>query len=102
MNGVWRNICQDDCFIAYKSVNKIENATYQEISETTDFGSSDNGNCVRKCSQCHGLIRGEDKNLSWETMDYCNEECLGLSEILSYVYYITNALSQNLLNLKNV
>ena len=32
---------------------------------------------VRKCSQCGNMVSGDEKNLSWETMDYCNEECLG-------------------------
>jgi len=32
---------------------------------------------IRKCSQCSTMITGDEKNLSWETMDFCNEECLG-------------------------
>uniref|UniRef100_A0A1B6L1W1 TRASH domain-containing protein n=1 Tax=Graphocephala atropunctata TaxID=36148 RepID=A0A1B6L1W1_9HEMI len=33
---------------------------------------------VRKCSQCTSIVDGEDeKTLSWETMDFCSEGCLG-------------------------
>ncbi|XP_077301201.1 zinc finger protein without children isoform X2 [Arctopsyche grandis] len=31
----------------------------------------------RKCAQCQEPYVGNDKNLSWETMDFCNEVCLG-------------------------
>lgn len=32
---------------------------------------------VRVCMQCNSLIKNDDKNLTWETMDFCNEGCLG-------------------------
>lgn len=35
------------------------------------------GECKRKCSQCHMQITSNENTLSWETMDFCNEECLG-------------------------
>ncbi|KAF4521129.1 hypothetical protein B566_EDAN011946 [Ephemera danica] len=31
----------------------------------------------RRCSQCKQECGGTEANLSWETMDFCNEECLG-------------------------
>lgn len=31
----------------------------------------------RMCAQCSAPYLGNDKNLSWETMDFCNEGCLG-------------------------
>jgi hypothetical protein len=34
---------------------------------------------IRKCSQCNNVITGDEKNLSWDTMDFCTEECLGES-----------------------
>lgn len=32
---------------------------------------------VRVCMQCTNIIKNDDKNLTWETMDFCNEGCLG-------------------------
>ncbi|CAH2054747.1 unnamed protein product, partial [Iphiclides podalirius] len=32
---------------------------------------------VRHCSQCNSVLTSEDKMLMWETMDFCNEVCLG-------------------------
>ncbi|XP_068619525.1 zinc finger MYM-type protein 3 [Battus philenor] len=32
---------------------------------------------IRSCSQCHLLLNSEEKMLTWETMDFCNEYCLG-------------------------
>lgn len=37
----------------------------------------DNGEFIRACSECGMTILGEERNLSWETMDFCNEICLG-------------------------
>lgn len=32
---------------------------------------------VRQCAQCHLLVVVNEKTLQWETMDFCNETCLG-------------------------
>lgn len=32
---------------------------------------------IRKCYQCTVQLNLDDKNLTWETMDFCNEVCLG-------------------------
>lgn len=32
---------------------------------------------VRQCAQCSSLVTINDKSLQWETMDFCNETCLG-------------------------
>ncbi|KAI8437733.1 hypothetical protein MSG28_011967 [Choristoneura fumiferana] len=32
---------------------------------------------IRKCYQCTVQLNMDDKNLTWETMDFCNEVCLG-------------------------
>lgn len=32
---------------------------------------------IRSCTHCHMVLNLDDKNLSWETMDFCNEGCLG-------------------------
>lgn len=31
----------------------------------------------RVCKQCHFLLTNEEKMLTWEAMDFCNETCLG-------------------------
>uniref|UniRef100_A0A8D8GY63 Zinc finger MYM-type protein 3 n=1 Tax=Culex pipiens TaxID=7175 RepID=A0A8D8GY63_CULPI len=33
---------------------------------------------MRRCSQCYQLIQMNDKTLQWETLDFCNEKCLGV------------------------
>uniref|UniRef100_A0A1Q3F0B3 TRASH domain-containing protein n=1 Tax=Culex tarsalis TaxID=7177 RepID=A0A1Q3F0B3_CULTA len=33
---------------------------------------------MRRCSQCFQLIQMNDKTLQWETLDFCNEKCLGV------------------------
>lgn len=35
------------------------------------------GEFVRKCAQCHAQVIIDDRCLFWETMDFCNEDCLG-------------------------
>lgn len=32
---------------------------------------------IRRCTQCSVLVEADDKLLNWETMDFCNEVCLG-------------------------
>lgn len=32
---------------------------------------------VRRCAQCYSEIIPNPRNLQWETMDFCNESCLG-------------------------
>ncbi|XP_053693713.1 zinc finger MYM-type protein 3 [Sabethes cyaneus] len=33
---------------------------------------------MRRCAQCFGLIQLTEKTLQWETLDFCNEKCLGV------------------------
>lgn len=33
---------------------------------------------IRRCAQCFSDIFLDERNLQWETMDFCNESCLGL------------------------
>ncbi|CAG9112533.1 unnamed protein product [Plutella xylostella] len=47
---------------------------------------------VRVCFQCNLMIKGDDKNLTWETMDFCNEGCLGRYQ---------NAIGSKCANCKN-
>ncbi|XP_039759795.1 zinc finger MYM-type protein 3 isoform X2 [Pararge aegeria] len=32
---------------------------------------------LRSCYQCHSILTNEEKMLTWEAMDFCNEVCLG-------------------------
>lgn len=32
---------------------------------------------VRCCQQCSNLLKNDDRNLTWETMDFCSDVCLG-------------------------
>ncbi|XP_055544022.1 zinc finger MYM-type protein 4 [Wyeomyia smithii] len=33
---------------------------------------------MRRCAQCFALIQLTEKTLQWETLDFCNEKCLGV------------------------
>ncbi|XP_065088680.1 zinc finger MYM-type protein 4 [Ochlerotatus camptorhynchus] len=33
---------------------------------------------MRRCAQCFQLIQLNEKTLQWETLDFCNEKCLGV------------------------
>ncbi|XP_058447040.1 zinc finger MYM-type protein 4 [Malaya genurostris] len=33
---------------------------------------------MRRCAQCFTLIQLNEKTLQWETLDFCNEKCLGI------------------------
>lgn len=32
---------------------------------------------IRRCAQCFSVVLLNDRSLNWETMDFCNETCLG-------------------------
>lgn len=38
----------------------------------------ESGEFIRSCSECGAKVIEDDRTLSWETMDFCNEICLGL------------------------
>lgn len=39
---------------------------------------------IRRCSECGILIKTNDeKVLTWETMEFCKEECLGIMDLCS-------------------
>lgn len=46
----------------------------------------------RKCTMCEEIITGDEKNLSWETMDFCNEDCLSMlySSVFCKFFYKLN------------
>ncbi|KAL0275450.1 UNVERIFIED_CONTAM: hypothetical protein PYX00_003289 [Menopon gallinae] len=63
--GRTNQLCSEQCYNCYMKGSQ---------SDVADVIS---GEYKRKCSQCHGQITADENTLSWETMDFCNEECLG-------------------------
>ncbi|XP_025986741.2 zinc finger MYM-type protein 3 isoform X2 [Solenopsis invicta] len=62
-------VCSKTCKALYKAAN---NKTIEIPSEGT------NSNQEKRCAACLLIIEANDeRNLSWETMEFCNEECLG-------------------------
>lgn len=68
-------------------MNSEENAeiippstVFNDVAPSADAQPIDRSGFVRKCSQCKSVVKNDDeKILSWETMDFCSEECLGES-----------------------
>lgn len=64
-----------------------ENITQNVVSEVSEENlendkqatviPQDRAEFVRKCSQCSSIITADERTLSWETMDFCHEDCLG-------------------------
>lgn len=62
-------VCSDEC----KAIFTAEN------NKATDIPSEGvNSKREKRCANCLLIVEVKDeKNLSWETMEFCNEECLG-------------------------
>ncbi|XP_075228394.1 zinc finger protein without children isoform X2 [Lycorma delicatula] len=56
-----------------ESLETIPSATIRRPTRRVD----NDGEFIRICSQCSSDIKQDDRTLSWETMDFCNEGCLG-------------------------
>lgn len=62
-------VCSKTCKALYKAAR---NKTIDIPSQGT------NSKQEKRCASCLLIIEANDeRNLSWETMEYCNEECLG-------------------------
>lgn len=63
------NVCSKTCKALFKAAN----------NRATDIPSDTvNSKEEKHCANCLLLIEANDeRNLSWETMEFCNEECLG-------------------------
>lgn len=63
------NVCSKTCKTLFKAAN----------NRATDIPSDTvNSKRDKRCANCLLIIESNDeKNLSWETMEFCNEECLG-------------------------
>nr|CAD7441599.1 unnamed protein product [Timema bartmani] len=78
--GKPRYLCQDDCFNIFKKGGDylVTRKPQHRSSGAHDSNRADADlGLVRKCAQCALAITPDEKTLSWETMDFCNEECLG-------------------------
>lgn len=60
------------------------------MADTQDDVATDPGepmvsreNFVRKCAECKKRLVMSEATLFWETMEFCDEACLG--ELLSYI-----------------
>lgn len=80
-------ICSDNCLNSFKEDHpgkiisnrigdlRVKNLTSENSTPSTTPVST--GVFVRKCAECMRTVAGNDEsNLSWETMDFCNELCL--------------------------
>ena len=63
------NVCSEACKTAFSTEN----------NKATDIPSEGvNSKREKRCANCLLLVESKDeRNLSWETMEFCNEECLG-------------------------
>lgn len=57
-------------------VNEVSEENLESDKQTTGI-PQDRAEFVRKCSQCSNTITADERTLSWETMDFCQEDCLG-------------------------
>ncbi|CAK9805073.1 Zinc finger MYM-type protein 3 [Anthophora quadrimaculata] len=63
------NVCSKTCKALFKVAN----------NRATDIPSDGvNSKREKRCANCLLIVEpNDDRNLSWETMEFCNEECLG-------------------------
>ncbi|XP_018376806.1 PREDICTED: zinc finger MYM-type protein 3 isoform X2 [Trachymyrmex cornetzi] len=62
-------VCSKTCKALFKTANsKVINILTEDTSSKRE----------KRCAYCSVIIDAKDeRNLSWETMEFCNEECLG-------------------------
>ncbi|XP_049805322.1 uncharacterized protein LOC126248409 [Schistocerca nitens] len=66
VNGVGKKMCSEECVKVFQAKgDKIKKERTPEIAHRQ-----------RKCRQCQIAVTGSENNLAWETMDFCQEECL--------------------------
>lgn len=82
--------CTESCLTSYKSKGKpkptaelklkdMSSAMNKDVSKEVPTVQAPGSKVfVRKCSECHlGIKANDEKVLTWETMEFCKEECLG-------------------------
>ncbi|XP_011350817.2 zinc finger MYM-type protein 3 isoform X3 [Ooceraea biroi] len=63
------HVCSKTCKALFKAAND------KAMDIPSDGASS---KCEKRCATCLSVIEANDeRNVSWETMEFCNEECLG-------------------------
>ncbi|PNF15626.1 hypothetical protein B7P43_G15971 [Cryptotermes secundus] len=78
VGGKNRYLCQEECYNTFRKHGGLKSKSGLMMNDKGKSGIVDpDRSFIRKCSQCSSMITGDEKNLSWETMDFCNEECLG-------------------------
>jgi YHS domain-containing protein len=78
VGGKNRYLCQEECYNAFRKHGGLKSKSSFIINDNGKPGSiHPDRSFIRKCSQSSSIITGDEKNLSWETMDFCNENCLG-------------------------
>ncbi|XP_054271190.1 zinc finger MYM-type protein 3-like [Macrosteles quadrilineatus] len=78
--------CDNNCVVTFRD-GPSKTADCGEIMpvstvmsqlKSADIQPMDRTGFVRKCAKCTNVVNGDDeRTLSWETMDFCSEECLG-------------------------
>ncbi|XP_071445619.1 zinc finger MYM-type protein 3 [Hetaerina americana] len=101
VNGVSRYMCTTPCFQAFRKFhpprpNQVQNemesgidevtdstvdiATVSDVAPAADIKAVTGKERTLECAFCHRVVpppTSSDKSLSWETMEFCNEGCLG-------------------------
>lgn len=86
-------LCSETCLVSFRTLNKsVPEVAKSKAPQTKDVekqipessvSAVSNKIFTRKCSECSLPINSADeKVLSWETMDFCNEDCLCM-----YIYF---------------
>lgn len=85
-----RHMCSEACVLSFRkdhncvaSTETPDQNTAEAATKTTPTVPEPNKVFVRKCGECTLQISlGDNKVLSWETMDFCGEDCLCKTYIL--------------------
>ncbi|CAH1401897.1 unnamed protein product [Nezara viridula] len=76
VGGCECHLCSEDCLEQHKTLqsNTLRRTSIQPENAEEDIISE-----TRVCVQCNAdvSVQPEEKTLSWETMEFCNEDCLG-------------------------
>lgn len=76
VGGCECHLCSEECLEQHKT---LQSNTLCRTSVQQENNEEDTVSETRACVQCSGdvSIQPEEKILSWETMEFCNEDCLG-------------------------
>lgn len=76
VGGCECHLCSEECLEQHKT---LQSNTLCRTSVQQGNNEEDGVSETRVCVQCNGdvSVQPEEKILSWETMEFCNEDCLG-------------------------